>query len=64
MNAQTYPRRAFEANGTVHAARYTGRRTFTTACATYPAPVAERLDASSANPVTCTSCQTVLANNN
>lgn len=50
------PRRATEANGTVHAARFAGRNSFTTACAVYPAPAAVRLDASSAQPVTCPSC--------
>ncbi|CAL9666093.1 hypothetical protein SUDANB145_07167 (plasmid) [Streptomyces sp. enrichment culture] len=59
--ALRYSRRAIEADGTVHAARYTGRRTFTTACAIYPAPVAERLDASSALPVTCPGCRTATA---
>lgn len=54
----SYPRRAVEADGTVHAARFTGRRTFITACAVYPAPTAERLDASSAQPVTCPGCRT------
>jgi len=51
-----YPRRAVEDDGTVHAARYTGPHSFTTACAVYPAPVAERLDARSALNVTCPGC--------
>jgi hypothetical protein len=56
----TYPRRATEADGTVHGARYTGPRSFITACAVYPAPIAERLDASSQQPVTCADCRTAL----
>lgn len=61
MDPLTYPRRAIEADGTVHAARFTGPRTFTTACHVYPAPAAERLDASHATPVTCTGCRAALA---
>lgn len=57
----TYSRRATEANGTVHAVRFTGPRTFSTACATYPPVIAERIDASYAQPVTCTGCQEALA---
>ncbi|MER8086592.1 hypothetical protein ABTZ57_16015 [Streptomyces sp. NPDC094048] len=50
-----YPRRATEPDGTVHAARFAPGG-FTTACHVYPAPVAERLDASSEQPVTCPGC--------
>jgi hypothetical protein len=61
MNHQiTYPRRAIEATGTVHAARG-GPRYFTTACATYPAPEVERVDASLAYTVTCPACIQALA---
>ncbi|MEU3283247.1 hypothetical protein [Streptomyces antibioticus] len=52
----TYPRRATEADGTVHAARYAAGG-FTTACHVYPAPIAISLNASSAQPVTCPGCQ-------
>lgn len=62
INQMTYSRRAFEVGGTVHAARYAGSlRHFTTACAVYPAPEVDRLDASSATDVTCRACRAALA---
>lgn len=55
----SHQRRAIEADGTVHAARSAGGG-FTTACAVYPAPVAERLEFAPRDPVTCTGCLTAL----
>ncbi|MFD7769821.1 hypothetical protein [Streptomyces sp. NPDC059787] len=51
-----YPRRAIEPDGTVHAARFTGRRTFITACAVYLAPAVDRLERGSDQQVTCLDC--------
>ncbi|MFI2078595.1 hypothetical protein [Streptomyces triculaminicus] len=61
MSASTahlpHPRRAVEADGTVHAARYAGSRThFTTACAVYPAPEVVRIDPRPDRAVTCPAC--------
>lgn len=62
MTTLIFARRAIEADGTTHAARYAGSlRHFTTACAVYPAPEVDRLDASSAREVTCEGCRTALA---
>jgi hypothetical protein len=60
--ALTYPRRAVEPGGTVHAARYAGdRQHFTTACAIYPAPVAVSLEYTGDRPITCAGCRAALA---
>ncbi|MGW0867006.1 hypothetical protein [Streptomyces sp. NPDC002611] len=59
---ETHQRRAVEPDGTVHAARYAGDRDhFTTACACYPAPEIERLEAESFRSVTCPGCLQALA---
>jgi hypothetical protein len=52
-----YRRRAVEANGAVHAARFAGDTYhFTTACAAYPAPAVDRLEHTPDLPVTCAGC--------
>lgn len=52
-----HQRRAIEADGTVHAARYAcDREHFTTACTVYPAPVVERLEPLPTVAVTCVDC--------
>lgn len=58
MPEKAYLRRAIEPQGTVHAARYAGDRDhFTTACAVYPAPEVDQLDASPERAVTCPGCR-------
>ncbi|MFE7268744.1 hypothetical protein ACFU9B_43490 [Streptomyces sp. NPDC057592] len=60
---ETHQRRAIEADGTIHAARYAGDHDhFTTACAVHPAPVVERLIHDGyVWSVTCPGCRTALA---
>ena len=55
----SHKRRAIEEDGTAHAARGAAGG-FTTACAVYPAPEAERLEFAPTRPVTCTGCLTAL----